>query len=93
MASIKQHPKESKLSLKQILQWLKDDGMINAQDYKNCEQYGLIQSRHRSKHPLNVMVDCETKDQSQFGKLLTLEYLTQWLAKKVSLPYYYIMLL
>jgi general secretion pathway protein E len=44
----------------------------------------------QAKHPLNILVECGITDQTQLSKPLTLENLTQWLAKKVNLPYYYI---
>ncbi|NOQ34530.1 MAG: type II/IV secretion system protein [Methylococcaceae bacterium] len=89
MNIVKQDGQEGKLSIKQVLQWLQEDGIISPEDYQNCEQYGL-QAERFNKHPLNIIVDCEVQDQTQFGKTLTLEQLTQWLAKKVDLPYYYI---
>ena len=84
------HPKETKLKLKQVLDWLEEDDIISAADYKNCHQYGLFQLKIRIKHPFNIVVECEIKNQHQANQLITLEYLTQWLAKKVSLPYYFI---
>ncbi len=44
----------------------------------------------QTRHPLNLLVECGATDQSQLAKPFTLENLTQWLAKKVNLPYYYI---
>lgn len=80
---------EKKLNLKQLLQWLQEDSIISNSDYKNCEQYIFLQGKTQ-KHPLKIIADCEIQNQTQFGKVMTLEELTQWLAKKVHLPYYYI---
>ncbi len=80
---------EAKLTLKQVLHWLQEDGMISTADLEKCQLYGKS-STSQSKHPLNILVECGVTDPSQFGKVLTLENLTQWLAKKVDLPYYYI---
>jgi general secretion pathway protein E len=77
---------EVKLTLEQVLFWLQVDGIISDQDYEKCRQY----AHNKQKHPLKIIVDCEAHDQTQLGKPLSLEGLTQWLANKVSLPYYYI---
>ncbi len=78
-----------KLSINQVLAWLQEDGMISESDFKKCLQYAQL-SRNQILHPLKIIVDCEVADQTQFGKVMKLEALTQWLASKVNLPYYYI---
>jgi len=81
--------KDAKLTIRQVLQWLQDDNLISASDYEKCLNYGAY-SKSQTKHPLNILIDCNVGDQTQFGKPFTLEELTRWLAKKVDLPYYYI---
>ncbi len=81
--------KDAKLTIRQLLQWLQDDNLISASDYEKCLNYGAY-SKSQIKHPLNILIDCNVGDQTQFGKPFTLEELTRWLAKKVDLPYYYI---
>jgi general secretion pathway protein E len=80
---------EGKLTLNQVLFWLQEDGMISESDFKKCQMYGNSSSQ-KAKHPLNILVECGVTDQTQLAKPLTLENLTQWLARKVDLPYYYI---
>lgn len=80
---------DHKLSINQVLAWLQEDGMISAPDFKKCQQYAQL-SRNQILHPLKIIADCEVADQTQFGKVMKLEPLTQWLAGKVNLPYYYI---
>jgi general secretion pathway protein E len=80
---------EGKLTLSQVLHWLQEDGIISEADFKKCQMYGKSSSK-QAKHPLNILVECDITDQTQLAKPLTLENLTQWLAKKVNLPYYYI---
>jgi general secretion pathway protein E len=77
---------EVKLTLEQVLFWLQADGMISDADYAKCKHY----IHNKQKHPLKIIVDSEVRDQTRLGKILSLEELTQWLAHKVSLPYYYI---
>lgn len=80
---------EAKLTLGQVLLWLQEDGVISDADLEKCQVYGKS-STSQVKHPLNILIECDVTDQTQLGKPLTLENLTQWLAKKVDLPYYYI---
>ncbi|MDI1277801.1 GspE/PulE family protein [Methylobacter sp.] len=82
-------PQEAKLTLGQVLLWLQEDGVISDADLEKCRVYGKS-STSQVKHPLNILIECDVTDQTQLGKPLTLENLTQWLAKKVDLPYYYI---
>ncbi|MCK4494682.1 MAG: Flp pilus assembly complex ATPase component TadA, partial [Methylococcales bacterium] len=79
--------KESKLTVFMLLQWLREDQIISAKDYKNCKNYGKHIS---SKHPLNLIADCDIRHQKNANQIMTLELLSQWLAKKVKLPYFHI---
>jgi general secretion pathway protein E len=79
--------KDAKLTIQQVLHWLKEDGLISDDHVQNCLHYG---ANAKNKHPLNILIDCGTTDPTQFNKPFTLEELTRWLAKKVNLPYYYI---
>ncbi len=80
---------DKKLDINEILIWLQKDGMISVKDYQNCKQQAF-KPKNKDTHPLKLIVECETADQTQLGRNLTLEGLTQWLANKVDLPYYYI---
>ena len=60
-----------------------DDNMLSAQDYKNCEQYGLLRFKKNNMHPLKIVIDCKKQEQIQSDKINSLEQLTQWLAQKV----------
>jgi len=86
---MKAMPQEIVLNIQQVLQWLVEDSMISLKDYKNCKNYGE-QIRKTPKHPLNIVADCEINNQKNSNKVMDLEQLSQWLAKKVGLPYYYI---
>lgn len=79
--------KDAKLTIQQVLHWLKEDGLISDDHVQDCLHYG---ANAKNKHPLNILIDCGTTDPTQFNKPFTLEELTRWLAKKVNLPYYYI---
>ena len=79
---------DMKLDINQIIAWLKADGMLSKQDLEKCRQYASA-AINRQKHPLKVLSDCELSDIKQFGKPLTQEDLTVWLAGKLDMPYYY----
>jgi len=80
---------EIELDLNELLVWLQKDGILSVKDYQKCKQRAF-KPKHKNQHPLKVIIDCEPADQTQLGRTLTLEVLTQWLAGKVDLPYYYI---
>ena len=79
------HAKDQRLSLAQVLQWLRADGLIAA------EQADAIHSdagRARADaHPLAVVADARFKAAVEPHRLLTLDVLSEWLATKVGLPY------
>ncbi len=79
------NPKDQRLSLAQVLQWLRADGLIAA------EQADALHSdaaRARADtHPLVVIADAKLKAASAPHRLLTLDVLSEWLAAKVGLPY------
>jgi len=79
---------DHKLDIQCIIQWLDDDGVLSKADLEKCRQYAAAKI-NLNKHPLKILSECELADRSQLGKLLTQEDLTQWLAKKLALPYYY----
>ena len=79
---------DRKLDIHQIIAWLKDDDMLSASDLEKCLQYAQA-GINKHKHPLKILSECELTDKSMHGKLITQEDLTQWLAKKLSMLYYY----
>ncbi|MBS3963498.1 MAG: type II/IV secretion system protein [Methylomonas sp.] len=79
---------DKKLDIQQIIAWLLADGMLSANDLEKCRQYASAQI-NRSKHPLKLLAECEIGDQTRLGKRLMQEELTQWLADKLGMDYYY----
>jgi general secretion pathway protein E len=80
--------KEAKLDINQVLLWLQADNMLSPEDYEKCRQYAVA-AINKDKHPLKIIAESGVKDITRNGILLSLENLTQWLADKVHLPYYY----
>ena len=79
---------DKKLDINQIIDWLQEDGMLTAEGLEKSRQYAGA-AVNRLKHPLKVLADCELADKTQQGKVLSQEDLTQWLAKKLGIAYYY----
>jgi len=82
------HTEDHKLDIFAIIAWLEQDGKLSPADLQKAEQYARA-GINAQKHPLKVLADCELGDRSQSGKLMSLEDLTQWLAPKLNVPYYY----
>ena len=81
-------PEDRKLEILEIIAWLEADGMLTDADLRKCQQYAHA-GINKHKHPLKILAECEVGDKTALGKLLTQEDLTQWLAKKLNIPYYY----
>ncbi|QPK64879.1 type II/IV secretion system protein [Methylomonas sp. LL1] len=79
---------DQKLDIQQIIGWLEQDDILSPQDLTKCRQYAQA-GINKHKHPLKVLAECELADKSRLGKLLTQEDLTQWLANRLAMPYYY----
>lgn len=82
-------PENQKLNINQVLKWLKEDGILSGSHVERCRQFATWDSA-KKRHPLKVIAAAEVQDQTNLGKLLTLEALTVWLAKRVGMPYQYI---
>lgn len=79
---------DKKLDIGQVIDWLDQDGILSAKDLEKSRQYAVA-SINKQKHPLKILTECEIGDKTRLGKLLTQEELTQWLAGKLGMPYYY----
>ncbi|CCE21927.1 GspE/PulE family protein [Methylotuvimicrobium alcaliphilum] len=79
---------DKKLDIGRVIDWLDRDGMLSAKDLEKCRQYANA-SVNKHKHPLKILTECEIGDKTRLGKLLTQEELTQWLADKLGMTYYY----
>ncbi|OFZ87919.1 MAG: type II secretion system protein E [Betaproteobacteria bacterium RBG_16_66_20] len=79
---------ERRLTITGLLDWLVEDGMVDAVD---AEKMKKERRYYRgSQHPLAVIADQKWKSALPPGKPLTLEPLTEWLARRVGLEYRHI---
>jgi general secretion pathway protein E len=83
--AVKTGATEGRLALAQVLDWLVEDGMVSA------EAAAQLKKERRyyrgTLHPLSVIADQKWKKGST---LLTLEHLSEWLAKRVGMEYMHI---
>ncbi len=81
----RKHTKEHRLSVSEVLGLLIDDGLVQQEEadkmLTRARQYGDI-------HPLILIADHKWKTPE--GKLLTLDTLSEWLARAVELDYFHI---
>jgi general secretion pathway protein E len=79
---------EHKLKLAEILEMLVADGMVGKDDSDTLIAEHRL--RRHNAHPLVIIADKSWKSQTAPHRILTLDMLTEWLAKKVGLEYLHI---
>jgi general secretion pathway protein E len=83
--AVKTGTKDARLALGEVLDWLVEDGMTSAEA---AEQLNKERRYYRGNlHPLCVVADQKWKKGTA---LLTLDYLSEWLAKRVGMEYLHI---
>jgi general secretion pathway protein E len=79
-------PPDKRLRLEDILKLMVADGLIPA-----AEAEKLRASRtHRFEHPLEMIADQKLRSPQGTRPLMTLEWLVEWLAGKLGVPYHHI---
>ena len=79
---------ERKLTLGELLHWLAQDGMVSA-----VEAEKLARNRktdHSNLHPLVIISEQKWRSLLPPGKPLSVEFLTEWLAARIGMPYFHI---
>jgi general secretion pathway protein E len=79
-------PQDRRLRLDDILKLMVADGLVTASDAEI-----LARSRtHRFDHPLEAIADRQWKTLKPPNRLMTLEWLVEWLAGKLGVPYMHV---
>ncbi|MDO8291794.1 MAG: GspE/PulE family protein [Gallionella sp.] len=81
-------PGERKLTLSELLHWLAQDGMVPP-----VETEKLASNRkadHSNLHPLVIIGEQKWRSLLAPGKPLSVEFLTEWLAARIGMPYFHI---
>src|SRR5438034_729298 len=77
---------DRRLRLEDILKLMVADGLVTAADADR-----LARSRtHRFEHPLEMIADQKWRALSPPPRLMTLEWLVEWLAGKLDVPYHHV---
>jgi len=79
---------ERKLTLGELLHWLAQDGMVSA-----VEAEKLARNRkadHSNLHPLVIIGEQKWRSLLPPAKPLSVEFLTEWLAARIGMPYFHI---
>ncbi len=83
-------PAHRSLNLQQIFTWLMADGIIPKEEAKaqfHATQ-GLLKNGPASMHPLTAVAQARLHSAISPHILLTLDWLTEWAAGKVNMPFY-----
>ncbi|MRV71311.1 type II/IV secretion system protein [Duganella sp. FT92W] len=78
------------LDLQQIFTWLLADGLVDKAHVKAhfAQAQGILRNTVGAMHPLCAVAHCKLVSTAPPHKHLTLDYLTEWLAGHVHLPFY-----
>jgi general secretion pathway protein E len=83
-------PASKALDLQQLFTWLLADGHISKADIKSYynQAQGLLRNATVAMHPLAAVAQCKLHSNTTPPRLLTLDWLTEWMAHKVNLPFF-----
>jgi len=85
MAAAEPKVTDRRLTIVELLDWMVADGLVEA---GAAEQVKKERRYYRgSQHPLEVIADQKLKGAKAPGKVLSLEALTEWLAKRVGMVF------
>jgi general secretion pathway protein E len=79
-----------RLDLQQIFSWLLADGIVSSDDVKKLytQSQVIYKNAPTTMHPLVAVAQCKIVSATEPHRLVTLDWLTEWLAKKVKLPFF-----
>ncbi|TFW09428.1 type II/IV secretion system protein, partial [Oxalobacteraceae bacterium OM1] len=78
------------LDVQQIFTWLLADGVLRKEEAKPAynQAQALLKNSSASMHPLTAVAQCKLQSAKAPHKHLTLDWLTEWMAGKVDLPFF-----
>ncbi|MQQ99730.1 GspE/PulE family protein [Glaciimonas soli] len=81
------------LDLQQIFTWMLADGMVDKESVKTfyTQAMGILRNAPIAIHPLVAVVQCKRPTLATAhlpARTITLDHLTEWLARKVELPFF-----
>ena len=75
--------------MKEVLDWLVEDGLVDAAAAAKLLHDSRF-GRGNAKHPIAVLAELRLKAKASPNAPLTAEFLTEWLAGRLKMPYYFI---
>jgi len=77
------------LDLKQIFNWLMEDGLVDKADARASytQALGILNNSPAGMHPLTALAQSKLKSAQPPHRMLTLDMLTEWMAGKLQLPF------
>ena len=77
-------------NMQQLFTWLMEDGIIKKDDAKVAFNHarGLQKNGPADMHPLTAIAQSKLYSAIKPQQLLTLDFLTEWAAKKAGVPFY-----
>ncbi|MEO7741817.1 MAG: ATPase, T2SS/T4P/T4SS family [Usitatibacter sp.] len=81
---------DRKLLLKEVLDWLVQDGLVEPDAVAKLMQEARIGGQATSRHPLAVVADARLRSNAAPNPVLTADSLTEWLAGRLKMPSYHI---
>jgi general secretion pathway protein E len=78
------------VDLQQLFSWLLADGVVEKADVKKhfTQAQGIFRNATIAMHPLTAIAQCKLSSAFPPHRQLTLDWLTEWMAGKVGLPFY-----
>ncbi len=80
---------DRKLQLREVLDWLVEDGLLDADVAAKLHADARI-ARGGSRHPVVVIAEARLRSKKPPQPMLSPEPITEWLAARVGLPFYHI---
>jgi general secretion pathway protein E len=83
-------PASRALDLHQIFTWLHNDGIADKDVLKAAynQAQGFLKNASIAMHPLTAVAQCKLQTSTAPHRQLTLDWLSEWLAIKASLPFF-----
>jgi general secretion pathway protein E len=79
-----------RIDLQQLFTWLVHDGIVTRAEVKKhyTQAQGLMRNATIAMHPLTAVAQCKLQSAEPPHRMLTLDWLTEWMAGKVGLPFF-----
>jgi general secretion pathway protein E len=81
---------DRKLQLKELLDWMVEDGLIDAAGAVKLTQEARAAPRPGTRHPVIVIGEARLRSAKAPGGPLTPQAITEWLSARLRMPFYHI---